>query len=87
MAFVPERPSPGGSHSAYLETKDALYHLISCVEGLIPRITSRRERNEIFELVGRLERSLIELMLAEEFEQEMWGLSPPPDEIPPAERG
>ena len=70
MAFVPERPSPGGSHSAYLETKDAIYHLMSCIEGLIPRITARRERREVFELLGRLERLVIEMMLVEEFDEE-----------------
>lgn len=73
MAITPERPSPGGSHSAYLETKDAIYHLISCLEGLVPRITSRRERQEIFELISRLERILIEMVLAEELEDEFWG--------------
>jgi hypothetical protein len=72
MAYVPERPTPGSSHGAYLETKDAVYHLISCLEGLLPRITSRRERREMFELMSRLERILIEIVLAEEFDEQFW---------------
>jgi len=85
MAFVPERPSPGGSHSAYLETKDAIYHMISCVEGLLPRVTSRRERRELLELVGRLERMIIEVMLVEELEDDFWTPAPAPADIPPQE--
>jgi hypothetical protein len=77
MAFVPERPSPGGPHGAYLETKDAIYHLMSCLDGLLPRITARRERREVIELVGRLERMILEVMLAEEFEEDIWGSLPP----------
>ncbi len=63
---MPDRPSAGGLHSAYLETRDALYHLISCLEGLVPTITSRRERRELFELLGRVERQILDLMIAEE---------------------
>lgn len=84
MSFVPERPSSGGSHSAYLETKDAIYHLISCLDGLVPRIVTRRERVEIFELISRLERVIIDLFLAEELEESVWG---PPLGAPEAEAG
>ena len=85
MAFGQERPSPGGSHSAYLETKDAVYQLIASLDGLFPRVTSRRERRELLELFGRLERIIIEIMLVEELEDEFWEPTPLPDNIPPAE--
>jgi hypothetical protein len=85
MAFVPERPSPGGSHGAYLETKDAVYHLMSCLEGLVPRITNRRERTEVLELIGRLERMILDLMVAEEFEEGFWQSLPGAGDEPPFE--
>ena len=85
MAFVPERPSPGSSHSAYLETKDAIYHMISCLEGLFPRVTARRERREILELISRLERIIIEIMLVEELEDDFWAPAPTAGDIPPQE--
>ena len=81
MAFVPERPAPGASHSAYLETKDAIYHLISCIEGLLPRITTRRERLEVFELMGRLETMLVDVMITEELD-EAFDATPPQDTPP-----
>jgi hypothetical protein len=83
VASFPEGPAPGGPHAAYLETKEAIYHLMACLEGLLPRITTRRERRDTFDLIGRLENMLLEAMIVEELDEEIWG----DDGAPPAVDG
>ena len=70
---APDGGSASSSRGAFLETKETVYHLISCLEGLVPRITGRRERIEIFELLGRLEGMVVEMIVSEEFDEELWG--------------